>query len=119
MLDPPIICEFPDMASRLPEVHFRCLKCGYEYAKGLGDLTEEQFAMEDQEPILDDCPKCGAKGESRQMFKCPKCEKYYLPKWCTYPKGTFVCFDVGGDICEHCNLDVDKWNIEEAMRRKK
>ncbi len=104
---------------RLPlvtQVHFRCLKCGHEYAKDRDQLTKAQMFMEG-EPygILDDCPKCGAKDESRQKVKCPECEKYYLPKVFTYPKG---CPDVSSNICEHCGIDVNKWYIEDAKKRK-
>ncbi len=97
-----------------PQVYFRCVKCNNEHAIDRKDLTKEQMFQEGEPSgILDDCPKCGAKDESRQKVKCPECEKYYLPKWRVDPRGE------GPNVCEHCKTDVDKWYIEDAKKRKK
>ena len=100
-----------------PQVHFRCMKCKHEFTKDRKDLTKEERIMEGAATvIMTDCPKCGAKGQSRQLSKCPKCEKYYLPRWRVDPRlGT----KPGSNVCEHCKLDVDQWCVDEAKRRRK
>ena len=104
----------PPMPEVDPQVYFRCVKCNNEHAIDRKDLTKEQMFQEGEPSgILDDCPKCGAKDESRQKVKCPECEKYYLPKWRVDPRGE------GPNVCEHCKTDVDKWYIEDAKKRKK
>ena len=99
-----------------PEVHFRCLTCGHEFVIDRDDLTKEQMFMEGESSgIITDCPKCGVAQATIQLSKCPKCEKYYLPKW-RHPGG---CFQPDSNVCEHCNLDVNRWYIDEAKKRMK
>ncbi len=99
-----------------PQIHFRCLKCGHEYAKDRDQLTKSQMFSEAEGPIRDDCPKCGVQRAGIQLSKCPECEKYYLPEFFTNPR---IWGQPKSNICEHCKIDVDEWYIEENAKKKK
>jgi hypothetical protein len=99
-----------------PQIHFRCLKCGGEYPKDRDKLTKSQMFSEAEGPIRDDCPKCATKGAGIQLSKCPECGKNYLPKFFTNQR---LWGQPGSNICEHCKIDVDKWYMEDAKKRKK
>ena len=80
------------------------------------DLAGEMFMEGEPSGIRQDCAKCGAKLAALQLFKCPVCEKYYLPKWRVNPR---LWGQPGSNVCEHCGLDVDQWHMDEAKKRKK
>ena len=99
-----------------PQVHLRCRKCNHEYAIDRDNLTKEQMFQEgDPSGIIDDCPSCGTKRAAIQLVKCPKCEKYYLPRW----RVTGRYGQKGSNVCEYCKTDVDQWYMDEAKNRKK
>ncbi len=93
-------------------VHFRCQKCAHQYIKDRDDLTKAQM-MQEGEPsgIIDDCPKCKTQRQAIQLTKCPKCEEYYLPKWREDPR---LWGREGGNVCEHCGIDADKWSPDQG-----
>ncbi len=97
-------------------VHFRCLKCGYEYTKDLRDIVMGPCYVEPGALMREDCPKCGTAGAAIQLSKCPKCEKHYLPAYFTNLR---LLGQPGSNICEHCKIDVDKWYMDEAKKRRK
>ncbi len=70
--------------------------------------------------VSDDCHRCGAKRAVDVDFKCPKCEKYFLPKWYR-DSDPSLQGQPGAYTCEHCGTDaltMEQWYMEDAEKRK-
>ena len=98
----------------LPEkLHFRCLKCNEEFTAKTEEVDRRHLRMGGL--VMINCAKCGRKESAIMMSQCPKCGKYYVPSGLLRSeKGA----SRGGsaDICEHCGLDVEKYQMEEFRK---
>ncbi len=100
------------------EAHFQCRKCKDVQVVDMDKLTQKQIMQQGFGPMWADCPKCAKTDAAIEMAKCPKCEKYYVPKGYLRPDMMMSGVE-GANICPHCKLDVQKYRTEEAMRRRK
>lgn len=81
--------------------HLKCLSCGHEFEKTLGQMPAEAHGMIVNTALVRvECPQCGAK-EGAVMQKCLHCGKLYVSAW---TRGMLPGH--ARDICPRCGTDV-------------
>lgn len=113
----------PPTPPRVVELGFKCIKCANEFT-----MTNEAFQQRtvDMEYIrlhkgtsndMADCPKCGEKHSALQMYRCPNCQKFFLPAAVnirTAPPG-YVPPD---PVCPYCGTNMYQWHREHNAENK-
>lgn len=107
--------------------HFWCEETQQEVVLTTKDMEDERI-KEDAEPVLTMGdynrrvfnPKTGNK-TLIQMWKCPKCDGYYIPdEWKNARGGRLPYPDpnVMRPICPHCKVDIAEWMKEHGSQRQ-
>jgi len=110
------------------EIHFKCIKCGYEFTKkpeelramSPGEPSMDMMFVPGMEPMALDCPKCGAKKSAFMAVKCPNpdCGAYYISPYMLNPEAMTEGKELR-DVCPKCGTDRVQWYLEHRKKRKK
>lgn len=103
-------------------LHFKCDRCGHEFALSPREFSD-QAAKEnitDQGMLgLANCPSCGQKHSCRQMMRCPKCEKYFVPVIPgPSPAATQPAVQSPRFVCPNCKAEFDWREFLDTGKRR-